>query len=176
MDIQVLWASGALMEFQTTFLASGNGGGYCASQEFLDVARPAKRGIILVRRAFAFDKPDPERFCDDGIAEEKVLVEPGRVIDVVRLRVGGETVLARAFVDADGTLDPSIGAPLLNMILPGWPEVAPGRPIASTPGPGVQEASADVPAVTPATGTAPSGPQGADPDPDEWWVPTDEQD
>lgn len=171
MDIQVLWASGSIMEFQTTFLSSGNGGGYCTSQEFLDVSRPARRGVILIRRAFTFDKPDPERFCDHGVKEEKVLVEPDRVIDIVRLRVDGETILVRAFVDADGSLDPSIDAPLLNMALPGWPEVAPGRPITPAPGSDVEAGQGGDSADSPATALPPNGPEVEATDKDEWWAP-----
>lgn len=169
MDIQVLWASGSIMGFQTTFLSSGNGGGYCSSQDFLDVSRPARRGVILIRRAFTFAKQAPERFCDEGIAEEKVLVEPDRIIDVVRLRVDGETVLARAFVDADGALDPSIEAPLLNLVLPGWPEVAPGRPLAVAPDPSAPPepmAGGAGPSDAPSDDTRPT-----EPAPDEWWAP-----
>lgn len=172
LDIQVLWSSGSVMEFQTTFLASGNGGGYSASQEFLDVSRPAKRGVLLLRRAFTFDKPDPERFCDDGTAEQKVLIEPSKVIDVVRLRVDGETVLARAYLDDDGSLDPSISAPLLNMVLPGCPEVAPGRPLEQPAQPDGGPAPDDIEADQ--TPSVPDdAPQSPAPAPGDWWVPDD---
>lgn len=119
MNVSVVWASGSYAEWNTTFLSSENGKGVSLSKEFLDLADVARVGVILVRRYYVFDSDEIHMFTRDRLKDEKVLVPPDEVPDIMTLSINGKVALARIEYDDDDKPVVSENGTLCNMLLPG---------------------------------------------------------
>lgn len=118
MNISVVWASGSIAEWNTTFLSSDNGKGAGLSKDFLDLADVTMVGVVLVRRYYPFDSEELRTFTNVPHKEQKVLVSPDEVRDILTLSVDGKLALARVVSDDEGRPVVSQDGVLCNMLLP----------------------------------------------------------
>ena len=118
MNISVVWASGSIAEWNTTFLSSDNGKGAGVSKDFLDLADVTTVGVVLVRRYYPFDSEELRTFTNVPHKEQKVLVSPDEVRDILTLSVDGKLALARVVWDDEGRPVVSQDGVLCNMLLP----------------------------------------------------------
>lgn len=116
-SVQALWQNGSIQNWNTTYLSSENGGGMCASDEFIDLSDVDGIGIILTYRAFPFSTSDMRQFAA-GSDEEKILIPHDKVPDLVRLKIDGEVVLARVSFDDEGKPYLDYDGTLTHMLLP----------------------------------------------------------
>ena len=98
------------------------------SKEFLDLSDVARVGVILVRRYYVFDDADPKMFTEDRLRDEKVLVPPEEVPDILTLAVNGKVALARITSYGNGEFVISDNGILCNMLLPAHDAVGEDRP------------------------------------------------
>ena len=103
MQLTALFKSGSIMVWDTTFFSSDNGDveGFAIAEDFLDLSNLSQKGVVLVRRAYPFNKPTVSMFSD-VYNEEKVLLSPNAIKDMIWLKMDGQLVLARFHEDADG--------------------------------------------------------------------------
>ena len=163
MNVTVIWKSGSITEFSTTFFSSGEGAGIALSDDYLDLGDPYGRGIAIMRRAWTFRGTGARQLSPTDEEEIKLIVPAEDVCDVLALEEGGRVVLERVrdVADESGVVRPerAFDGELRNMLLPAGPAAdlrgAPAHAAGHAPGsgPSLQDMG-----LAPAPGT-----QGADP-------------
>lgn len=121
MNVVAIWLSGSITSWSTTILTSGNGEGISASEEFLDLSDPYRLGIILIRRYFSFEKAAIRSFSDDADEDQKVLIKPDEIENLLTLTVDGKMALAKVIYDEEGKPQVSMHGELTNLLMPDEP-------------------------------------------------------
>lgn len=124
MKIDVLWRSGSIETFDSTYFSSADGAGWAWGNIFLDLSDPYGIGIVAMTRAVPFGKNEFARFAD-GAGEQKILIDADAVGDLMLLKVDGNPVLMRASLDEAGNPFLDFTAELSHMLLPKRSPAAP---------------------------------------------------